>query len=73
MIKYFCDRCECEIVGKGANAVADRITAKAGRVKVEVQVGVGDTWNSGHACRQCVFEVLALTARAEGYIEEIDA
>lgn len=67
MIKTFCDCCEKEIA---RNMVSNRLMknvkiAKA-TVKIEVMCGIGNTWNSGHLCSDCLHDAIHAAFEAEG-------
>lgn len=53
--KYFCDRCDKEIDAKEAS---HRIRRRLDSVMIEVMRGVGNTWNAGHVCDDCVIKVV---------------
>ena len=63
MTRQFCDACGTEIE---TNYVIDRLKGEyfqrhegqRVRIQFEVTVGVGDGWNDGDLCRDCVIDAV---------------
>jgi hypothetical protein len=66
MTKYFCDICEREI---GRNFVSKRLERVGWhndkKVQIQVTCGVGEQWNRGEICLDCLLEAIKDAATSE--------
>ena len=63
MIRYFCDVCGKEITREMPDN--RRLTAEAGRLRIEVVTAIDNAWNGGHVCHDCIRAAIAATAKGQ--------